>query len=98
MGRGRRIGRSRRRYERQLRPCVRRCLCVLTRVLPMLNKRGARASNESYVGAAFGRPTLVGALLICVAAVTLRSQAQPPPTRQAQIDELVIANHILANE
>jgi len=38
------------------------------------------------------------ALLIGVAAATLRSQAQPPPTRQAQVDELVIANHILANE
>jgi ribulose-5-phosphate 4-epimerase/fuculose-1-phosphate aldolase len=38
------------------------------------------------------------AVLICLAAVTLRSQAQSPPTRQAQIDELVIANHILANE
>jgi len=58
--------------------------------------------NDRYVGAAFRRPALArclgAALVICVAAVTLRSQAPPPPTRQAQIDELVIANHILANQ
>ena len=37
------------------------------------------------------------ALLSC-AAITIRSQAPAPPNRQALIDELVIANHILANE
>jgi len=38
------------------------------------------------------------ALLICAASATMWSQAPTPPTRQAVIDELVIANHILANE
>ena len=42
--------------------------------------------------------TLAVALFICIAAATIRSQAPAPPTRQAVIDELVIANHILANE
>src|SRR5215470_14648283 len=37
-------------------------------------------------------------LSISVAAATVRSQAPNAPTRQAVIDELVIANHILANE
>ena len=41
---------------------------------------------------------LAVALLIGMAAATVRSQAPTPPTRQALIDELVIANHILANE
>ena len=38
------------------------------------------------------------AALLCCAAITVRSQAPTPPNRQALIDELVIANHILANE
>jgi HCOMODA/2-hydroxy-3-carboxy-muconic semialdehyde decarboxylase len=42
--------------------------------------------------------TLGVALFICIAATTIRSQAPAPPTRQTVIDELVIANHILANE
>ena len=37
-------------------------------------------------------------LLFGMAAATVRSQAPAPPTRQALIDELVVANHILANE
>src|SRR6476620_1454263 len=37
-------------------------------------------------------------LSMCVAATTLHSQTPNAPTRQAVIDELVIANHILANE
>jgi HCOMODA/2-hydroxy-3-carboxy-muconic semialdehyde decarboxylase len=41
---------------------------------------------------------LAVALLMCVAAATVRSQTPQPPTRQTLIDELVIANHILANE
>jgi HCOMODA/2-hydroxy-3-carboxy-muconic semialdehyde decarboxylase len=41
---------------------------------------------------------LAVALVMCIAAVTVRSQAPSAPTRQAAIDELVIANHILANE
>jgi len=41
---------------------------------------------------------LVVALFVCLAAATVRSQAPNAPTRQAVIDELVIANHILANE
>lgn len=41
---------------------------------------------------------VVAALLTCLAAATVRSQAPAPPTRQALIDELVVANHILANE
>ncbi len=50
-----------------------------------------------YTGAGLSRPVAV-ALFICVAGATTWSQAPPPPTRQAVIDELVIANHILANE
>ena len=42
--------------------------------------------------------TLGIALLMCTAGVSVLSQAPAPPTRQAAIDELVIANHILANE
>ena len=42
--------------------------------------------------------TLGAALFIVTAVVSVRSQAPTPPTRQAIIDELVIANHILANE
>jgi len=38
------------------------------------------------------------ALFISLAGATSWSQAPTPPTRQAVIDELVIANHILANE
>jgi|RhiMetdeSRZDD1v2_1073273.scaffolds.fasta_scaffold20597_5 ribulose-5-phosphate 4-epimerase/fuculose-1-phosphate aldolase len=41
---------------------------------------------------------LAVALFVCLAAATVRSQAPNAPTRQAVIDELVIANHILANE
>ena len=41
---------------------------------------------------------LAVALLTYVAAATVRSQTPQPPTRQTLIDELVIANHILANE
>jgi ribulose-5-phosphate 4-epimerase/fuculose-1-phosphate aldolase len=41
---------------------------------------------------------LAVALLLCTAAATVRSQSPRPPTRQAVIDELVVANHILANE
>jgi ribulose-5-phosphate 4-epimerase/fuculose-1-phosphate aldolase len=41
---------------------------------------------------------LVVALFMCTAAATVGSQAPAPPTRQTVIDELVIANHILANE
>src|SRR5215813_2911992 len=41
---------------------------------------------------------LAVALFVCLAAATIRSQAPNAPTRQAVIDELVIANHILANE
>src|SRR5262247_201797 len=41
---------------------------------------------------------LAFALFVCLAAATVRSQAPSAPTRQAVIDELVIANHILANE
>jgi HCOMODA/2-hydroxy-3-carboxy-muconic semialdehyde decarboxylase len=41
---------------------------------------------------------LAVASLIGLAAATVRSQAPNPPTRQAVVDELVIANHILANE
>lgn len=37
-------------------------------------------------------------LLIGIAAATVQSQAPNAPNRQAVIDELVIANHILANE
>src|ERR1043165_2153686 len=40
----------------------------------------------------------VVALFICIAAATVQSQAPNAPNRQAVIDELVIANHILANE
>jgi HCOMODA/2-hydroxy-3-carboxy-muconic semialdehyde decarboxylase len=40
----------------------------------------------------------IAVALLCCAAVTVRSQAPTPPNRQALIDELVIANHILANE
>ena len=35
---------------------------------------------------------------ILIVGATVHSQAPAPPTRQALIDELVIANHILANE
>jgi ribulose-5-phosphate 4-epimerase/fuculose-1-phosphate aldolase len=38
------------------------------------------------------------ALFICVAGAPIRSQTPAPQTRQALIDELVVANHILANE
>lgn len=41
---------------------------------------------------------LAAALFLGIAGATIRSQAPPPPTRQAVVDELVIANHILANE
>jgi hypothetical protein len=41
---------------------------------------------------------LAVALLMCTTAATVQSQAPKPPTRQAVIDELVVANHILANE
>src|SRR5262245_53101210 len=41
---------------------------------------------------------LAVALFICIAAATVQSQAPNAPNRQAVIDELVIANHILANE
>jgi ribulose-5-phosphate 4-epimerase/fuculose-1-phosphate aldolase len=41
---------------------------------------------------------LAVALLISMGAATVRSQQPGPPTRQALINELVIANHILANE
>src|SRR6476620_3448919 len=37
-------------------------------------------------------------LSMCVAATTLHSQTPNAPTHQAVVDELVIANHILANE
>ena len=43
-------------------------------------------------------PRLAVALFICIAAATVQSQAPNAPNRQAVIDELVIANHILANE
>jgi HCOMODA/2-hydroxy-3-carboxy-muconic semialdehyde decarboxylase len=42
--------------------------------------------------------SLAVALFICLAGATIWSQAPTPPTRQAAIDELVVANHILANE
>ena len=42
--------------------------------------------------------SLAVALFICLASATIWSQAPTSPTRQAAIDELVIANHILANE
>src|SRR5262245_30303405 len=57
----------------------------------------AGAGFSRYVGAGFSRPIAV-ALLICAGSATIWSQAPTPPTRQAVIDELVIANHILANE
>jgi HCOMODA/2-hydroxy-3-carboxy-muconic semialdehyde decarboxylase len=38
------------------------------------------------------------ALLICAGTATIWSQAPTPPTRQAVIDELVVANHIVAIE
>jgi HCOMODA/2-hydroxy-3-carboxy-muconic semialdehyde decarboxylase len=44
------------------------------------------------------RLCLTVALFICLAGAASWSQAPTPPTRQAVIDELVIANHILANE
>lgn len=40
----------------------------------------------------------IAVAFVCCAAITVRSQAPTPPDRQALIDELVIANHILANE
>ena len=36
--------------------------------------------------------------LVMAAAVAASSQTAPPPSRQAIVDELVVANHILANE
>jgi len=53
--------------------------------------------SRPYVCAGLSRPMAI-ALLICAASATMWSQAPTPPTRQAVIDELVIANHILANE
>jgi ribulose-5-phosphate 4-epimerase/fuculose-1-phosphate aldolase len=41
---------------------------------------------------------LAVASLICLAAAPVRSQAPVPQSRQVAIDELVTANHILANE
>src|SRR6478735_3737612 len=42
---------------------------------------------------------LAAATLVAITAPTLaQTPAAPVPTRQAVIDELVIANHILANE
>jgi HCOMODA/2-hydroxy-3-carboxy-muconic semialdehyde decarboxylase len=41
---------------------------------------------------------LAVALLVGSAEALIRSQAPNPPSREAVIDELVIANHILANE
>lgn len=40
----------------------------------------------------------IAALLVGLATATIRSQTASPPSREALIDELVIANHILANE
>ena len=46
-----------------------------------------------------GTRVMLAVTLICLAAgATGRSQAPAPQNRQAAIDELVIANHILANE
>jgi HCOMODA/2-hydroxy-3-carboxy-muconic semialdehyde decarboxylase len=62
-------------------------------------------TSRPYVGAGFSRPVyaclsrpIAVALLICAGTATIWSQAPTPPTREAVINELVIANHILANE
>src|SRR5580765_875671 len=46
----------------------------------------------------FGGPGGIVALVAMALPVLAQAPAVPPPTRQAVIDELVIANHILANE
>jgi len=55
-------------------------------------------TRDSFWRIVFGGPGWIVALMAIALPTLAQTPAAPPPTRQAVIDELVIANHILANE
>ena len=60
--------------------------------------RGVRSSWRLAANWPGGLAGGVGVIAIVAAVVTVMAQTPAAPTRQALIDELVVANHILANE